>query len=65
MTLMIGGCSAGVSTGICLVLLLFTRNLLHGPMTLLANLVALPVDVSARHLPLHHVWSSSVGSCYS
>ncbi|CAL8471804.1 g11346 [Coccomyxa elongata] len=36
----------GVSTGITVVVLLITRSYLHGPMTLLANLVALPADIA-------------------
>ena len=34
-----------MSTGITLLTVLVARNLLHGPMTLLANFVALPADV--------------------
>ena len=38
---------AGISTGLCILILLVSRSLFHGPMMLLANFVALPVNVSA------------------
>lgn len=41
------GMPAGISTGLCILILLVSRSLLHGPMMLLANFVALPVNVSA------------------
>ena len=37
---------AGISTGLCILILLVSRSLFHGPMMLLANFVALPVNVS-------------------
>ena len=58
--------SAGISTGLCILILLISRSLFHGPMMLLANFVALPVNVSA----LRARWSAwlrhhcfGVGKC--
>ncbi len=39
---------AGISTGLCVLILLMSKSFFHGPMMLLANFVALPVNVSAR-----------------
>ncbi|CAK0783051.1 hypothetical protein CVIRNUC_006246 [Coccomyxa viridis] len=36
----------GISTGLCILILLVSRSLFHGPMMLLANFVALPVNVA-------------------
>lgn len=43
--------AAGISTGICVLILLVSRSFFHGPMMLLANFVALPVNVRCFCVP--------------
>ena len=43
---------AGISTSLCILILLVSRSLLHGPMMLLANFMALCVNVSVLSLAL-------------
>ena len=43
---------AGISTGLCILTLLVSRSLLHGPMMLLANHMALRFNVSPLSLAL-------------
>lgn len=53
------GATAGISTGLCVLILLVSKSFFHGPMMLLANFVALPVNVSAHSA---HTSPSSNGS---
>ena len=54
------GVVAGISTGLCVLILLVSKSFFHGPMMLLANFVALPVNVSALPFTLrafHTAWT--------